>query len=126
MARHNIFGKLGEDAAVEYLIKKGYIIRERNWRLDRLEVDIVAEINQTIVIVEVKTSSFNALSAAVAVDEKKRSHLLRATNAYIKYYRLPHDVRIDVICVVGDNPDNFIIDHMVDAVRPRLRCRRCR
>ena len=49
MARHNIFGKQGEDVAADYLIKNGYIIRERNWRLDKLEVDIVAEKDRCIV-----------------------------------------------------------------------------
>lgn len=126
MARHNIFGKFGEQAAVEYLIKKGYIIRETNWRLNHLEVDIVAEYNNRIIIVEVKTRTLNMLSAFEAVDMKKRTQLLRAANAYIKYYHLPHEVQIDVICVVGDGPCNFIIEHMPDALRPRIRCRRLR
>lgn len=126
MARHNIFGKLGEQAAVDYLIKKGYIIRETNWRLEHIEVDIVAEYKNKIIIVEVKTRTLNVLSAIDAVNEKKRNQLLRAANAYIKFYRLPHDVQIDVICVVGDGPCNFQIEHIEDAVRPRLRCRRVR
>lgn len=126
MARHNLFGKLGEDAAAEYLIKNGYVVRERNWRLGRLEVDIVAEYGNRIVIVEVKTRALNSMAAAVAVDEKKRTQLLRAANAYIKHYQLPHEVQIDVICVVGDGPCNFSIEHMRDAVRPRIRCRRAR
>lgn len=124
MARHNIFGKLGEQAAEEYLIKKGYVIRERNWRLGNLEVDIVAEYNGRIIIVEVKTRSLDLLSAVVAVDSRKQSFLLRAASSYIKYYRLPHEVQIDVICVIGDGPNNFRIEHIPDAVRPKLRsCR---
>lgn len=126
MARHNLLGKLGEQAVQEYLIKKGYIIRETNWRLNHLEVDIVAEFNNKIIIVEVKTRTLNMLSAFEAVDNRKRMQLLRAANAYIKYFHLPHEVRIDVICVVGDNPNNFIIDHLEDAVRPRIRSRRIR
>ena len=68
MARHNIFGKQGEDVAADYLIKNGYIIRERNWRLDKLEVDIVAEKDRCIVMVEVKTRSYDVESALLAVD----------------------------------------------------------
>ncbi len=124
MARHNILGKLGEDAATEYLIKKGYIIRDRNWRLEHLEVDIIAEKDNKIIIVEVKTSSINTLAAAMAVDLKKQSHLLSVANAYIKYYKLPHEVQIDVICISGDGPNNFTIEHVQDAVRPRIRCGR--
>lgn len=124
MARHNIFGKLGEQAATEYLIKKGYIIRERNWRLDKLEVDIIAEYNGRIIIIEVKTRTLDLLSAVVAIDTKKQNMLLRAANAYLKHYQLPHEVQIDVICVIGDGPCNFRIEHVPDAVRPRLRCSR--
>lgn len=126
MAKHNILGKIGEDAAAEYLIKKGYIIRERNWRLEHLEIDIIAEKGNTVYIVEVKTSTMSTLNAAMAVDRNKQSHLLRAANAYIKFYKLSHDVQIDVICLYGDDPANFIIEHMQDAVRPRVRCGRCR
>lgn len=32
MAAHNTLGKDGEDAAVAYLERNGYIIRHRNWR----------------------------------------------------------------------------------------------
>ncbi len=124
MARHNILGKLGEDAACEYLIKCGYIIRERNWRMEHLEVDIIAEKNNTIILVEVKTSSIDSLSAASAINAKKQAHLLRAANAYIKYLKLPLNVQIDVICVSGDGPCNFKIDHIQDAIRPRIRMSR--
>lgn len=126
MAKHNLFGKIGEDIAAEYLIKKGYIIRERNWRLNKIEVDIVAEYNNRIVIVEVKTRTSSLLSAYDAIDESKRNFLLRAANAYVKYCGLPLDVQIDVVCISGDNPNNFVVEHIQDAIRPRLRSYRRR
>ena len=126
MARHNIFGKQGEDVAADYLIKNGYIIRERNWRLDKLEVDIVAEKDRCIVMVEVKTWSYDVQSALLAVDKRKQSFLIRAANAYVKSLEFAYSVRVDVICVVGDGPDNFRIDHIPDAVRPRVRAVRGR
>ena len=126
MARHNIFGKQGEDVAADYLIKNGYIIRERNWRLDKLEVDIVAEKDRCIVMVEVKTRSYDVQSALLAVDKRKQSFLIRAANAYVKSLEFAYSVRVDVICVVGDGPYNFRIDHIPDAVRPRVRAVRCR
>ncbi len=42
MATHNALGKAGEDAAAAYLERNGYAIRDRNWRKNRLELDIVA------------------------------------------------------------------------------------
>ena len=42
MAAHNALGKAGEDTAVAYLECNGYTICHRNWRKNRLELDIVA------------------------------------------------------------------------------------
>ena len=42
MAIHNELGKEGEEAAVQFLMNKGYEIRHRNWRCGKKELDIVA------------------------------------------------------------------------------------
>lgn len=55
MSKQNT-GKIGEDIACEYLIKKGYKILARNYRDKIGEIDIVAKNErQTLVFVEVKT-----------------------------------------------------------------------
>ena len=59
MAWHNKIGREGEQAAYEFLISKGYTVRETNWRMGHLEIDIVAHepaLNR-LHIVEVKTRS---------------------------------------------------------------------
>lgn len=50
-------GKLGENIAVEFLLKKGYTIIERNWRFKKAEIDIIAKIGPFIVFIEVKCRS---------------------------------------------------------------------
>ena len=57
MAKHNQTGKTGEELAAEYLIARGYIIRDINWKNGKLELDIVAYKDQTLIVVEVKTRS---------------------------------------------------------------------
>ena len=42
MASHNELGKEGENAAVKYLLEKGYEIRHRNWHSGHRDLDIVA------------------------------------------------------------------------------------
>lgn len=54
MAEHNLLGKAGEDAAVDYLERHDYVIRHRNWRKGHFELDIVAAKNGELIIVEVK------------------------------------------------------------------------
>ena len=43
MASHNELGKEGENAAVKYLLEKGYEIRHRNWHSGHRDLDIVAQ-----------------------------------------------------------------------------------
>lgn len=54
MAEHNLLGKAGEDAAVDYLERHDYVIRHRNWRKGHFELDIVAAKNGELIIVESK------------------------------------------------------------------------
>ena len=51
MAAHNTLGKTGEDAAVAYLERNGYTINHRNWRKNRLELDIVAVKDGLLIVV---------------------------------------------------------------------------
>ena len=57
MAEHIDLGNKGEALALELLIKKGYQIRDTNWRYLKAEVDIIAQKGQTLAIIEVKTRS---------------------------------------------------------------------
>ena len=51
----NPVGKKGEDAAAAFLQKKGYKILQRNFHIKGGEIDIVAEKDNTLVFIEVKT-----------------------------------------------------------------------
>ncbi|MDE6093431.1 MAG: YraN family protein, partial [Muribaculaceae bacterium] len=55
MAQHNETGSRGEDMAVSYLVAHGYDIVDRNWRMNHLELDIVASKGSRLFFVEVKT-----------------------------------------------------------------------
>ncbi len=56
MHQKNIeLGKIGEDIAAVYLQDLGYEILDRNWRFKRVELDIVAHLDSTLVFCEVKT-----------------------------------------------------------------------
>ena len=55
MSESQSLGQKGETLAIEYLQKAGYKIRHRNWKSGKKELDIVAENNDFVVFVEVKT-----------------------------------------------------------------------
>ena len=85
MAKHNQTGKTGEELAAEYLIARGYIIRDINWKNGKLELDIVAYKDRTLIVVEVKTRSSDLFGHPEdAVNTRKIRHIIDATDAYIQ------------------------------------------
>ncbi|GHT50257.1 UPF0102 protein [Bacteroidia bacterium] len=117
MAQHNELGKAGETAAIEYLEAKGYQIRHINWHRGHLELDIIAQTDDELVIVEVKTRSGDWELPEDAVNNTKIRRIISATDYYIKYFNIDLPVRFDIIAVIGKQPD-FTIEHIEDAFYP--------
>ena len=108
MARHNVLGREGEQAACEFLISKGYTVRETNWRMGRLEIDIVAQEPQAnrLHIIEVKTrSSIEHYDPMEAITSAKIRNLVNASNGYISFYQLKMSIQYDVMIIEGKAPD---------------------
>ena len=121
MATHNETGKLGEDIAARYLLKKGYKILDRNWRWGKKELDIIAIDKELLVFIEVKTRQFGSLeNPKDAVTKKKQRFIINVANAYINAKNIEKEVRLDIISVIlkGDKP---IIEHIEDAFMPIVR-----
>ena len=112
------FGKRGEEAALQYLQANGFYIRHTNWRWGHKELDIVAEKNKTLHVVEVKTRKANSLLEPQAgVDRQKRQHLIRAANAYVVYHHLTFDVQFDIISVVAQG-EEYKVEYIPAAFYP--------
>ncbi|MDR0863325.1 MAG: YraN family protein [Candidatus Symbiothrix sp.] len=121
MAQHTDLGKEGEAAALAYLKANGYQIRHINWHRGHLELDIVAQTDDELVIVEVKTrSGSDWQSPEDAVNNTKINRIIAATDCYIKYFDIDLPARFDIISVIGHSP-NFEIDHIEDAFYPPVR-----
>ncbi|MBO7067593.1 MAG: YraN family protein [Bacteroidaceae bacterium] len=115
MAAHNEFGIEGEDKAANYLIGEGYTILDRNWKSGHKELDIVAEKDETLIVVEVKTRKSNKYgNPEEFVTAAKIRNTVLAADAYIRYNRIDLPVRFDIISILktGD-----VINHIVDAFR---------
>ena len=123
MAQKGKLGETGEQVARDFLIGKGYIVRETNWRMGHLEIDIIAqEANANhLHIVEVKTrTSTEHFDPMTAINNRKIRNLVSAANGYIAYYDLPMTVQYDVMILEGQDPD-FTIHFIPDAFQPPLR-----
>ena len=116
MAEHNDFGNLAENLAAEFLVKKNYKILARNFRYQRAEIDIVAEFEDLIVVVEVKARSYNTLiEPQEAVTKKKIKAILMCTDFFMNENSIDKEVRFDIITVLPDEQGILQINHIEDA-----------
>lgn len=119
MAEHNELGKRGEDFAADQLVKEGYVILERNWRSGKCELDIIAEKDDVIVVVEVKTRRNNLFADPTeSIGIRKVKMLIKGLNAYIEENNIKKDIRIDVFTLVlkDVNTNAFTYEHIEDAI----------
>ena len=115
MASHNELGKLGEELAVDFLQQNGYEILETNWTFQKAEIDIIAQKEKILAIVEVKTrSSIDFGLPQDFVKPKKIQLLVKAVNEYVVSNDLDVDVRFDIIAINKEASD-FNIEHIEDA-----------
>lgn len=115
MAEHNELGKIGEELAVEFLQKKGYTILETNWAFQKAEIDIIAQKENVLAVVEVKTrSSIDFGLPQDFVKPKKIQLLLKAINEYVIESDLNVEVRFDIIAVYKEK-QKFNIEHIEEA-----------
>ncbi|MBO9692515.1 YraN family protein [Chryseobacterium sp.] len=116
MADHNDFGKIAEDTATDYLQKNGYKILVRNFRFQKNEIDIIAEKDNLIIIVEVKARSTDVFMLPhEAVTKTKIKSIVSAANYYLEEFNRDNEVRFDIISVLPDKNKNLAIDHIMDA-----------
>lgn len=104
MARHNEFGKWGEDVAANYLLQHGFEILARNWRHEHKEIDIIAQRDGKLYFVEVKTRHGEEWNAEEAITSKKRALMWRAMMAWKLQHPSLMPVRYSAIAVVMKAP----------------------
>jgi len=115
MAEHNELGKFGEELAVEFLQQNGYDILETNWTFQKAEIDIIAQKDSILAVIEVKTRSSIAFGLPQDfVKPKKIQLLVKAVNEFIVSNDLDVDVRFDIIAINKED-NTYKIEHFEDA-----------
>jgi putative endonuclease len=112
-------GAFVEGKAALFLEKKGYVIKERNFRGKFGEIDIVAYIpvEKLLVFVEVKAKERSSgIHPFEAVDEKKQRKIITASKEYMASRRVEDCfIRFDVVGVILDGGEVSSIEVAVDA-----------
>jgi putative endonuclease len=107
-------GAAGEAQAAAYLEAKGFRVRVRNYRHKRGEIDLIAEKENWLVFVEVKTRSSVAFGFPEQfVDSRKQRKIFETAAQYLLETNWPGPVRYDVVAVTL-NP-RVSIHHFEDA-----------
>jgi len=111
------YGKEGEEIAVKFLSENGFTILERNFRHGKIgEIDIIAQENDTLVFIEVKTRKndlFGDPEEAVNLNKQKQIRKIAEIYNYLK--RIENTLcRFDVIAILL-NEGQPVIRHYKDA-----------
>ncbi len=109
-------GKAGEDAAVDYLEKKGYHILGRNFRYERGEIDIIAIDKEDLVFIEVKARRSKAFGEPEdALTPAKCNQIRKVAEGYLLEQRIDDQpCRFDVIAIEYER-ETPVIRHLIDA-----------
>ncbi|MBR7132955.1 MAG: YraN family protein [Clostridia bacterium] len=90
-------GKKGEDMTARFLRKRGFAVVLRNYRCRFGEIDIIAETDEYIIFVEVKTRGGNCIGRpAEAVDAAKQQRIILTAEDYISKSGCKLQPRFDV------------------------------
>ncbi len=114
------FGKFAEQVAVDFYISQGYAVRERNWRLNKIEIDIIAQTGNTIVFVEVKARSGRDEDPVDAVTREKMRFMAKGADHYLRNMKGRYEYRFDIFTLTG-NMRSYKTEHYPDAFLSPLR-----
>jgi len=97
-------GATGEKLARDFLKKKGYKIRDTNFRCREGEIDIIAQKKDCLVFVEVRTKTSSGFgSPEESVTFAKKERLIASALSYLNSHKdLPKSWRIDFVAVELD------------------------
>ena len=116
------FGTWGENQGLHFLLKKGYLLRVKNYHTRFGEIDLIMSSGDYLVAVEVKTRKSKAYGIAeYSITRKKFQSLQAAMLVYLESLDQPaSDWQVDVLVIetnLSGNPDiihyeNVYLDYL--------------
>jgi len=118
-------GRDSEQLACDYIEERGCVLVARNFRCREGELDLVFYQGDTLIFVEVRSSSSSSYlqSPSVSVDSRKKSHIVAVAERFIHRTRIRLlSARFDVVAVRWAQGE-ATVDWIKDAFRPRSTAR---
>lgn len=101
-------GDEAEELACKYLINKGFVILERNWRAAGGEIDIIAKHENELYFIEVKASRRSNFDPVDQFTPSKRARIERTASCYLERSQLGSHSSLAVIGIdLSQNPPVF-------------------
>ncbi|MEO6548453.1 MAG: YraN family protein [Ferruginibacter sp.] len=101
MANHNDTGKMGEALGIAWLVGKGYVIKEKNWRHSRWEVDVITEKKGVLHFMEIKTRRSAKFGLPEEkVGKKKIQNLINAAEQYLYVNPMWKRIQFDILSII--------------------------
>lgn len=118
-ASNREWGALAESIAADWLLTRGYTLRERNYRFRDVEIDIIAQKDDEIIFVEVKARTGKDQNPLDAVDARKRKKIMFGADIYLRNLDQLFFYRFDIITITG-TPEHYVLAHYPDSYRAGL------
>ena len=98
------FGDKGEETIANLLKKRGFSIVARNYNARVGEIDIIADKNDLMVFVEVKTRKQSYFPISCTVNRTKQLKLIKAAKHFVAQNKVvDKTLRFDVATLVGSD-----------------------
>ncbi len=113
---NNSLGSRGEQIATSFLVKNGYKIIEKNFKIRYGEIDIIVldPTKKILVFVEVKTRTSDEFGTPFeAITYFKLKSVIKTAQVYkLSHKNLPDAMRIDAIAVTIDGTSDPVVEHL--------------
>lgn len=112
--KHIERGRNGEVLAAKYLQQAGFSIKHCNWRYKQYEIDIIAEKNNIIHFIEVKTRHTTTFGfPEESVNRKKFKKIQKAASVFLTRYDYEMKIQFDIVAIThlaGKEIEYFFIE----------------
>jgi putative endonuclease len=119
MKNHIQTGKLDEKLAVKWLEKQGFEILNCNWRTGHLEIDIIAQKENLLHFIEVKTGSTDLFGfPELRISRRKIIHMAAAAERFLISHNCNRLFQLDAISVIihKNIPEYYFIEDIIPEI----------
>lgn len=118
-------GRVAESIALEFLVERGLVLLEKNWRWGHKELDLIMKSRnyitgeQILHIIEVRSLHEPFVQMPFeSVDYKKRRAVIAAANGYVRVARVDFETQFDIVSIVFSSGGMFKLEYFPNAFTP--------